>query len=386
MKIARIGRYGLTWFIVFLLTAPPAIMGQGSSTGASGQLKKEELAQMLAPIALYPDALLAQMLMAATYPIELVQAARFMKQKSNLSGDDLDGALKEKDWDVSVKSVCHFPKVLEMMNEKIEWTAKVGDAFLAQQDEVMDTIQELRAKAQEQGNLKTSEEQKVIVEEKIIKIEPGKADVVYVPTYNPVVVYGPWWYPAYPPYPIYYPGWYPGPVVFGFATGVVVGAAIVGWCSWGWREHHVNVYINKTVNFNKNVYIDRQRLDRSGGRWQHNPENRRGVAYRDPATSQRFGQSAARSAEARPGARGYAGQGIDRQTRESAGGREIGGAQHGQAHSDLRKGSGARENALSGFENGRAERPAGQRGEMSRGTGSFGGGARGGARGGVKMR
>ena len=140
-------------FLAMLFAGSLSIFGQvAGDTTFQEKFSQEELDQMLAPIALYPDSLLAQMLMAATYPLEVVAADRWVKENPNLNGDALDSALKEKDWDVSVKSLAHFPQVLGMMDEKIEWTTRVGDAFLAQKDEVMDSIQVLRAKADSAGS------------------------------------------------------------------------------------------------------------------------------------------------------------------------------------------------------------------------------------------
>ena len=167
------------------------------STPTQDRFSKEELDQMLAPIALYPDTLLTQMLMAATYPLEVVAADRWVGNQPNLKGNLLDQALQDKDWDVSVKSLAHFPQVLAMMDEKIEWTTRVGDAFLAQKDEVMDSIQKLRAKAEAAGNLRSMKEQKVVNEQGDIEIEPADAGMIYVPEYDPLLIYGPWWYPAF---------------------------------------------------------------------------------------------------------------------------------------------------------------------------------------------
>ena len=163
---------------------------------------------MLAPIALYPDALLSQILMASTYPLEIVEAARWRKDNAALKGQALEDALKKQPWDESVKSLCAFPDVLDRMNKDLAWTQKLGDAFLAQQAQVLDTVQSLRKKAQAAGNLKSNEQQKVDVQTRttsIIVIEPANPQVVYVPTYQPTVVYGGWPYPAYPPY--YPPYW-----------------------------------------------------------------------------------------------------------------------------------------------------------------------------------
>jgi hypothetical protein len=234
------------------------------------KFKQEELAQILAPVALYPDPLLAQVLMASTYPLEVVEAARWLKDNSSLKDSALDSALKDKNWEVSVKSLVHFPDVLQMMNDKIEWTEKMGNAFLAQKDDVMDTVQTLRAKSKDAGNLKTTKEQTVVVKEKIIEIQPADPAVVYVPMYDPLVVYGSWWYPAYPPYPVYYPGYSPGAAAaVGFASGLVVGAAVSSWAGWNWNNHDVHVDVNKTVNFN-NANVNRNvNVHNNTQTWQH---------------------------------------------------------------------------------------------------------------------
>ena len=193
----------LVFVCVASLVVPPCSYSQGSQPPV---FKAEELEQILAPIALYPDSLLTQILMASTYPLEIVQADRWAKQNKDMKGDALAKALEAQPWDPSVKSLVNFPQVLAMMSEKLDWTQKVGDAFLAQQKDVMGTIQKLRHKAQASGNLKTTKEQVVKVEKEVIIIESASPQVVYVPTYNPTVVYGAWAYPAYPPYPVYPPG------------------------------------------------------------------------------------------------------------------------------------------------------------------------------------
>src|SRR5262245_12339644 len=226
----------------------------------------EELEQIVAPIALYPDSLLAQVLMASTYPLEVVEAARFAKENPNLKDQALDDALQGKTWDASVKSLVSFPQVLTMMNEKLDWTQKLGDAFLAEQSSVMDAVQRLRQKAKAEGNLESTKEQKVIVEQApptevvveqapptIIKIEPADPQVVYVPTYNPTVVYGAWPYPTYPPYSYYPPGYVPGAALFSFGMGMAVGAALWGDCNWGWGGGDVDIDVNEYNNFNRNT-------------------------------------------------------------------------------------------------------------------------------------
>ena len=261
-------------------------------------LRPEELDQLLASIALYPDDLVAQVLSASTYPVEVVQAARFAKENATLKGEKLVAAAKDKEWDPSVKAMLEFPDVLKMMDEKLDWTTKLGDAFLSQQREVMDSIQRLRRKANEAGNLKTTKEQKVIVEEQTqtIVIQPANPQVVYVPAYNPTVVYGTWPYPAYPPYPVYPPGYVATASLFSFTAGVAVGAAWGGWHS-NWHGGDVDIDVNRYNNFTRNNYTNANRYQLSQNRtsqsWQHNPEHRRGAQYTNQATAQRFGQSRA---------------------------------------------------------------------------------------------
>ena len=189
---------------------------------------------MLAPIALYPDELVSQILMASTYPLEVVQADRWAKSHKQSAGDVLTKQLEKEPWDPSVKSLINFPTVLASMSEKLDVTTKIGDAFLAQEGDVMATIQLLRKKAYDAGNLKTTKEQKVVVEKEIIIIQPANPQVIYVPTYSPTVVYGVWAYPAYPPY-YYYPPPPPSYPAYSFAVGVAVGAAwgyAWGNCNW----------------------------------------------------------------------------------------------------------------------------------------------------------
>src|SRR5207342_992500 len=213
---------------------PPAQSTDPAAAAAAAKtppFKKEELEQILAPIALYQDALLAQIFMASTYPLEIVEAARWSKEHPDVKGDAVAGAVQSQSWDPSVKSLVAFPTVLEKMNEKIDWTQKLGDAFLAQQKEVMQAVQVLRNKAKETGNLKSTKE--VTVKEEpapagspapqTIIMESPNPEVVYVPTYNPTVVYGAWAYPMYPPYPYYPPGYAYGAAFWSFTAGVIVG-------------------------------------------------------------------------------------------------------------------------------------------------------------------
>ncbi len=249
MKVEQKFGFFIIWALVLLMAVPPVIFAQEG--GAKPALKQEQLEQLLAPIALYPDSLLTQILMASTYPLEVVQADRWAKQNKNMKGDALAKALEAQTWDPSVKSLVNFPQVLQMMSEKLDLTQKLGDAFLGQQKDVMATIQKLRAKAQAAGNLKTTKEQVVKVEQEVIIIESPSPTVIYVPAYNPTVVYGAWAYPAYPPYPYYPPGYAAGAA---FVTGVAVGAAWgYAWGNANWNGGTVNVNVNQNTNINSNI-------------------------------------------------------------------------------------------------------------------------------------
>jgi hypothetical protein len=301
MKTKKIFIRTLVWLLILLTLSPLWVFAQDQLT--TRKFRQEELDQMLAPIALYPDSLLAQILMAATYPLEVVQAERWAKANRNLRGDQLNDALDQKDWDPSVKALAPFPQVLSMMSERLEWTQRLGDAFLDQQDEVMDTVQRLRARAQAAGNLRDTEQQRLIVQEGAIEIEPVQPEVVYVPVYDPTVIYGPWWYPAFPPFFFPPP---PGLVIvrgFGFWTGITVGRAWgYSWGRWDWRNHYVNVNINRNININRSINITRTNIQTT--RWQHDASHRKGVSYRNEATRERYGQSV-KGAETRRDFRGF---------------------------------------------------------------------------------
>jgi hypothetical protein len=290
---------------------------------ASAPLKPEELQALLAPIALYPDPLLAQVLMASTYPLEVVEAARWSKANSKVTGKDLEDAMLKQSWDASVKSLCSFPDTLAMMNDKLDWTQKLGDAFLAQQDDIMEAVQVLRAKAQASGNLMSSKELTVTSEkpqpppadavaaaqpatQTVIVIQPANPQVVYVPQYNPVVVYGTWPYPAYPPYPVYPPGYVAATAAISFGVGLAVGAAMWGNCSWGYRGYSsVNINVN---NYNRYNHTNINVNNRNTANWNHNSAHRQGVPYNNTANQQKYGGSrAAADAKSRDAFRGREG-------------------------------------------------------------------------------
>ncbi len=247
----------------------------------------EQLDALLAPIALYPDPLLTQMLMASTYPLQVVAAERWVEDPANkaLTGDALAAALEQQAWDPSVKSLVPFPQVLAMMNSKLDWMQDLGYAMSVQQSAVMDSIQRLRRQAQAAGELKTTPQQVVTTQDQdnVIVIAPAQPDVVYVPTYNPTVVYGAWPYPSYPPVylpppPAYYPG---GALMAGLAFGVGVGivGGLWGWATPNWGGGSVNVNVNRYNNIN----VSRPPINNSGWRPPPGQPGRPGGGYRPPA-------------------------------------------------------------------------------------------------------
>ncbi|VCU71847.1 hypothetical protein PIGHUM_03937 [Pigmentiphaga humi] len=248
------------------------------STRSSSVAQTAELEQLVAPIALYPDALLSQVLMASTYPLEVVEAARWQKSHPDLQGAALEAALQGEDWDPSIKSLVAFPNVLDMMNDRLSWTSRLGDVFLVQQTELMDQVQVLRARAQAAGNLSSGAEQTVTVvpsrPSTVIRIEPTRPEYVYVPVYNPLAVYGPWLYPAYVPFYWYPSGYYGAGLVFSFGAGLVIGHAL--WGGYDWHSHRVNVV--NVYNYNRFNGTRFSRVD-----WAHDPYHRRNVGYGMPA-------------------------------------------------------------------------------------------------------
>ncbi|MDR3472931.1 MAG: DUF3300 domain-containing protein, partial [Devosia sp.] len=247
----------------FSLVVPPPLFAQPAPApvvaGAEATaFTPEQLDALLAPIALYPDALLAQTLMAATYPLQVVEAERWLQDPANrsLSGDALAQALAAQNWDPSVKSLIPFPQVLAMLNSKLDWTQQLGYAFATQQADVMTSVQRLRQQAQAAGYLQSTDQQQVVVDNSVISIEPANPQVVYVPVYSPTVVYGAWAYPAYPPVYIPPP---PGYVVgnaflsgLAFATGVAVVGSLWGWARPSWGGHNVNINTNYYNHINVN--------------------------------------------------------------------------------------------------------------------------------------
>jgi hypothetical protein len=266
----------------------------GAAQAQDPTFSEAEFDQMMAPIALYPDSLLAQILMATTYPADVAEAVEWSKNNPDQDGDAAVDAVQDKAWDPSVMSLVAFPQVLTMMGKQPDWVQNVGDAFLADSETVMDTVQNLRKKAKDEGNLETTEQQKVVVEqpsstETIIVIEPASPQIIYVPTYNPTYVYGAWWWPHYRPWYYYPPGYGFGSAVWrgiGFGIGIGIGNALWGGCRWGRGRGGVNINVNRYNNINVNS--NRLSANNKTSNWNHNSNNRRGVPYKDQKSRDQF--------------------------------------------------------------------------------------------------
>ncbi len=260
----------------------------------SARLPMDQLEALVAPIALYPDPLLAQCLVASTYPLDVVAAQQWLSQNSSLKGEELTKAAEQQKWDPSVQGLVVVPEALKRLSENIKWTTDLGDAFLAQQDDVMAAVQSLRAKAKDAGKLQTTEQQKVetttVESKQVIEIQPSSPEVVYVPTYSPSVIWGPLYYP-YPP--LYYPPYYGG-AWLGFGVGIAIGIGISGGWGWGcgWHGGGNNITINNNNNFVSH-YDRSNNINRSGNsNWQHNAQQRGGAPYKDRATANKYGGGA----------------------------------------------------------------------------------------------
>jgi hypothetical protein len=408
----------------FLMAGDPALLGQTQQAPApeaapeAAKLPPDQLDALVAPIALYPDPMLAQVLAASTYPLEIIQLQQWLAKHKDLKDKALADAVKKEDWDPSVQALAGLPEVVKRLSDDIKWTTDLGNAFLAQQNDVMDAVQRMRKKAQDNGNLKSNEQQKVetkVVETKqVIVVEQANPEVVYVPSYNPVVVYGP---PVYPYPPIYYPppGYYAAGMAISFGVGVAMGAMWSGgWgygCGWGGNN---NITINNNNNFNRNSNIQGgnrvnggnrpsnqpSRGGAGGNNWQHNPQHRGGTPYGDRGTANKYGgttrgasvsdrqanarQNQSRQASNRPNSpqprtsdRSGGGAGVsDRSSNRASGG---GGDRVGNR--SVSPSSNSKSNALGGGKSsGSSARASSSRGSSS--MGSRGGGSRGGGGGG----
>jgi hypothetical protein len=263
------------------------------------KIPSEKLDSLVAPIALYPDPLLAQTLAVSTYPLEIIQLQQWMANNKHLTDQALADAVEKQTWDPSVQAMAAFPDVVKLLGDNVAWAMDLGNAFLAQPADVMDAVQRMRAKAQGKGNLKTSAQQTVETQtvdngEQVIVIEPADPEMVYVPSYNPTVIYGDIGY-AYPA--MYYPaaGYYATGAAFAFGVGVALGAAWSGGWGYncGWAQGDININNNNKYvnNFNKNNNINpgSKPSKPGGGKWQHNPQHRGGAPYGDKGTANKYG-------------------------------------------------------------------------------------------------
>ncbi|MFT3685689.1 MAG: DUF3300 domain-containing protein [Phycisphaerales bacterium] len=378
----------------------PATQPTGSAPAAAAPtdekppMQAEEIEALVAPIALYSDSVLSQVLMASTYPVEVVQAQRWLDSKGgNVKDDAVAKDLEAQPWDASVKSLCNVPQTLKMMSDKLDWTSKLGDAVLQDQKAVMDAVQRLRAKANATGNLKSNEQQKVSTENTggttTYIIQQSDPEVIYVPTYNPTVVYGGWSYPSYPP-AYYYPPGYVASNVVSFGVGVACGLAwgyAWGNCNWGGND--IDIDCNRNVNRNTNINRDkaRQNAGRSGaagsngrGNWKHDSAHRGGASYRNQATANkvgagnRGGAGVSNTAGSRDALRGRTDPGAgNRAGGAGAGTRDVGAGNRGAGGAGAGSGAGASNRGAFGGSNGSG---ASARNNSSRGNSSLGGGSR----------
>jgi len=411
---------------------------KSASPQESAKIPSDQLDSLVAPIALYPDPMLAQTLAASTYPLEIIQLQQWLAKNSGLKNKALADAVAKQPWDPSIQALAGLPEVVKRLADDIQWTTDLGNAFLSQQSDVMDAVQRMRKIAQDKGNLKTTEQQKVetkVIEEKtVVVIEQANPQVVYVPSYDPVIVYGS---PIYPYPPIYYPPWgyYAAGVAISFGVGVMMGAFWAGGWGWGcgWGGSSVNINIDNNFNRNSNIGGNRpSQLPNRGGAgnglgagnrpsggnrastlpaggrggnsaWTHNPQHRGGTPYRDRATANRFGgttrgdslanrQASARQqlgrqggnlSSGRPGGVGGnrpVGAGVSNRAGAGAGSRPNGGGADRIGSRDLSRSGGGNRDAFGGGSRGYSGASA--RSSSSRGASSFGGSRGGGSRGG----
>ena len=394
-----------------------------ASGNQAAKIPADQLDSLVAPIALYPDPLLAQTLAASTYPLEIIQLQQWLTKNPGLKDKALADSVAKQPWDPSVQALAALPDVVKRLADDVQWTTDLGNAFLAQQSDVMDAVQRMRKKAQDKGNLESTEQQKVetkVIENKsVIVVEQANPQVVYVPSYDPVVVYGA---PFYPYPPIYYPPWgyYASGIAISFGVGVMMGAFWSGGWGWGcgWGGNN-DITINRNNNFNRNSNIGGNRpsqLPTGGNRnnigggnrpsqqparggdstWKHNPQHRGGAPYKDRATADRFGGTtrgdslANRQASARQQVGRQGGNLPSNRARTAAvsnrasgvGNRPSGGGADRIGGRDLSRSGGGNRDAFSGGSrgssgyNGSSARASGNRGASS--IGSRGGGSRGG--------
>jgi hypothetical protein len=317
---------------------------QAESFGPTGQASEQpstppvphspqELQQLVAPIALYPDALVAQILAASTYPTEIVEADRWMQSHANLKGEELAKEVDKQPWDPSVKALAQFPSVLENMDKNLSWTSSLGDAYANQQQDVTDAVQMMRQQAHKAGHLNSNEQEKVTTQGNTIVIEPANPEVVYVPAYDPWLVYGE---------PIVaYPGWYPVPGIFlagaGIGFGIGFGVGFFGGFGWGWHHWGCDWHGHRVI-YNHNTYISHSRTIINRNNFNHVNLNHGNFNHGNLSHGNAFHGGGRSSFHAQPGTRSGAFSGFDHggnvrgfssRGRSSFGGGSHGGGFHG---------------------------------------------------------
>lgn len=388
-------------------TANPHAQQQSTDASAEPKIPNDNLDSLVAPIALYPDPLLAQILVASTYPLEVIQLQQWLDRNKGLKDQALVDAVEKQNWDPSIQALAPLPDVVKILSENIKWTTDLGNAFLAQQSDTMDAVQRMRAKAKNSGQLKSTQQQKVetqVVEGKtIVVIEPASPEVIYVPSYDPVMVYGP---PVYPYPPMYYPpGYYAAGMALSFGVGLAIGAAWGhgGWgygCGWGGGN---SININNNNNFvshnNKQNINNANRGNRPsnqparGGNnaWQHNPQHRGGAPYGNRDTAGKFGGTSRGDSMSNRQASARQNQGMQQagmrdtgrggaSTMDRGAGGFSGGDRAGSRDVSRGSGNGAFGGASSGMSgrNTQASQSRGASSMGSRGGGGYSGGSRGG--------
>jgi hypothetical protein len=290
----------LTKFVLACVAVCITNLASVSTADAAEVPSQAELDQMLAPVALYPDVLLSQVLMASTYPLEVVEASRWLQGQTGLEGEEAVEAAADMDWDDSVKALTAFPDLLKRMDENITWMRRLGDAFLSQEEQVMETIQQLRQKALDEGSLDSLAHLEVEETTEGIVIEPVETRIIYVPWYSTRIVYGDWWWPSYPPVCWYTPYPYYGGVSFYWGTGFRFSTGFhYSSCDWHrrkvvvWRPSHYHRY-------NSHRPEQHRRHVRDADVWRHDPYHRRRVDYRNEHTDNRYAHSSRPRPETRP--------------------------------------------------------------------------------------
>ena len=367
---------------LLLATWPQSLLAYQEGQAPAGtpapytQQTPEQLQQLVAPIALYPDSLVAQILAASTFPDQIVLADRWMQAHPDLQDSALGQAVDQQPWDPSVKALTAFPSVLGNMDKNLSWTSFLGDAYYNQQQDVMNAVQVMRQRAQEAGNLQTTPEQSVETQDSAIAIQPAAPDVVYVPAYNPWLVYGapivawPGWYP--------YPGiWFNGPyLTFGIGFGIgFFGGFGWGWGHWGFDwNHRYPIYNHERYYSRSNTFYNRSNYYRAGGERGVQANVQHGMNVSRGATPERANTEHGGGTYNSPGAATHSGN-----------------AEAARGYAEPHGESGVNSGAFSNYDHGGQARSYSSRGSSSLGGGTAGGthgggGHGGGAHGGGKPR